>query len=98
MIRLTCNKHPLFQLQYISSWSKALNDVQRQYPSTKGEFLAGMMAMERHHHYLYGRHFYWIIDHQCFDMLLSKRHPNIFVNNWIESILMYDFSVHYMPV
>ena len=97
MIRLTCNKHPLFQLQYISLWSKALNDAQRQYPSTKGEFLAGMMAMERHHHYLYGRHFYWITDHQCIDMLLSKRHPNIFVNNWIESILMYDFSVHYVP-
>ena len=89
--------HPLFRLRFIGFYSKAMNRTQAKYPATRGELLAGMMSMQHFHAYLYGRKFFWLTDHKALARLLHKTPPNLYVANWLETILLYQFEASYMP-
>lgn len=79
--------------QYISFKARALKGAERNYSATKLESLAMVYGCLQFRHYLLGRKFTLITDHQALCHLYNKREPNRISTGWFETLLEFDFDV-----
>ena len=82
---------------YITFISKSLNDAQRNYSATKRELLAIVFALLRLHDYLYLKHFKLLTDHKALTFMLTQRHANRMLRDWLDVINTYDFTIVHCP-
>ena len=59
--------------------------------------LAIKESIEYFHHYLYGKKFTVISDHNALRWLRSIKYPNSRLFNWSLKLSQYDFDVKYLP-
>ena len=85
------------QLHPIGYFSKKLLQYQKNYSSTELECLAIIESIEYWHHYLYGKKFTVITDHQALRWLRNIKKPNSRLFNWSLRLSQYDFNVEYRP-
>jgi len=85
------------QLHPIGFFSKKLLQYQKNYSSTELECLAIIESIEYWHHYLYGRKFKVITDHQALRWLKKIKKPNSRLFNWSLWLSQYEFDIEYRP-
>ncbi|KAI3656138.1 hypothetical protein MP638_003051, partial [Amoeboaphelidium occidentale] len=83
--------------QYISFVSRSLSDSERGYGATKRELLAVVFALGKFRPYLWGTHFTLLTDHKALTFIFTQRHVNQMINNWLDTLLDFDFSVVHCP-
>jgi hypothetical protein len=76
--------------------SKKLNVTQQRWLNTKKELCALVWKLKRFRHYLLGRHFIARVDHKSFVSLIKNK-MIILTEEWIETIIEYNFSTEYLP-
>ncbi|XP_017480324.1 PREDICTED: uncharacterized protein K02A2.6-like [Rhagoletis zephyria] len=84
----------------IAHASKTLNSSQARYSQIEKEALAIIYGVTKFHHYLYGRHFELITDHQALTTLFnpSKRLPVMVLHRlqrWAIVLQAYDYTIHF---
>jgi reverse transcriptase/RNaseH (fragment) len=84
------------ELHPIRYFSKKLLDYQQNYSATELECLAIIEAIEYWHHYLYGRKFTVITDHQALKCLKNIKKPNSRLFNWSYRLSIYNFDIKYI--
>ena len=82
---------------YICLMSKALTPAQRNYPATKKELLAIVLALQHFREWIWGAHFELYTDHMSLVYLLSAKKENQMLSNWFDKLLEYDFSIIHCP-
>ena len=75
--------------------SKATNESQANYGATKLECLAVVWAVDHFCHYLLGKRFALITDHQALQWLFKKPEPSGIFARWIMSLQEYQFTIVY---
>ncbi|RWS01610.1 Retrotransposable element Tf2 protein type 1-like protein [Dinothrombium tinctorium] len=85
------NMHP------VAYFSKKLLSYQQNYSITEIECLAIVEAINFWHHYLYGKNFTVITDHNALKWLKSVKKPNSRLFNWSLKLSQYDFNIKYEP-
>ena len=80
--------------------SRKLHANETAFPSSELETLVVVWAVERLHHYLYGRHFEIRTDHSALKEILTGGRKNSVVlariSRWAARLLPYSFKVHYI--
>jgi hypothetical protein len=83
--------------QPVAFASKTFTDTEASYSNIERECLAVLYGIERFHHYLVGKHFTVITDHQPLEMIFPK--PNRCASPRLRRMLIkthgYDFTVKY---
>ena len=85
------------ELHPVGFFSKKLLDYQLNYSVTELECLAIIEAIEYWHHYLYGKKFTVVTDHQALKWLKNMKKPNSRLFNWSYRLSIYDFDIKYIP-
>ncbi len=93
LFQLDENQKPL----YISFGSRVLRKAERNYGAFKRELLAVVWSLEYYRYYLLGRHFTLYTDHKPLTYIFSQKQNHPVVNNWLETILFYDFTFVHLP-
>lgn len=83
--------------RFISFDSRVLTNSERNYSASKKELLALVYGLNQNFYFLSGRKFIVQTDHQALTFLFTQRHTNLMMNNWLETILSFNFSVIYIP-
>jgi hypothetical protein len=83
--------------RFILFASKSLTEGQRNYSATRRELLAIIFALLRFREYLYLESFQLYTDHKALCYMLTQEHLNNMLNEWIEIILDFDFTIHHKP-
>lgn len=83
------------QCGVITYFSKALDKAQRNYPTTERELLAAHMAVKELQHYLYGKRFTLVTDHQALKSIRNQKDPHQRLARMIADLQGYDFTVVY---
>jgi len=82
----------------ISFANRSLTSTERNYAQTEKEALALVWAVERFHHFLFGRSFELVTDHKALEALFSpKSKPCARIERWVMRIMSYQFKVIYRP-
>ena len=81
----------------VAYFSRQLQGAQKHYSATELEGLAVFKAIHFFSHFLYGRKFDVITDHQALVSLLKSRILNRRLHGWVLQLLDYDFSISYRP-
>jgi hypothetical protein len=78
--------------------SGTLNSQQRNWPAWKREAYGSLKAIQRWQHYVLGREFTLVTDHQANMYLLDplKKHPPI-INNWKIILSQFTYVVEHRP-
>jgi hypothetical protein len=84
-------------INYISFMAQSLQERERKYSATKKELLAIVFALNKFHHYLWGRSFDLFSDHRALTFLHSQQNLNSMMTTWQDTILNYTFTIHYHP-
>ncbi|MGH2639958.1 MAG: reverse transcriptase domain-containing protein, partial [Rhabdochlamydiaceae bacterium] len=84
-------------LQPIAFLSHKMNDAEKNYPVHEQELLAVICALREWRHYLHGRKFKVITDHQSLRYLQTQPHLSPRQVRWSEFLQDYDFDVEYKP-
>lgn len=77
--------------------SRCLNRAEMNYSTTEKECLAVAVFTKYYHHYLYGRKFTVVTDHQALVWLHNTRDPSSRLVRWRLKLLDYDYEVKYRP-
>ena len=83
--------------KYISFKARALKGAERNYSATKLECLAMVYGCLQFRHYVFGRRFTLITDHQALCYLYNRKEPNRISTGWFETLLEFDFDVTHIP-
>jgi hypothetical protein len=84
-------------LQPIAFLSHKMNDHERNYPVHEQELLAVIIALKEWRHYLHGRPFHIITDHQSLRYLSTQPHLSPRQVRWSEFLQQFDFTIEYKP-
>jgi transposase InsO family protein len=92
----------LYQIQegqhrFVSFDSRVLSASERNYSTSKKELLALVYGLNQNFRFLSGRKFIVQTDHQALTFLFTQRNTNPMMNNWLETILSFNFSVVHIP-
>ena len=71
--------------------SKTLNEAQRNYTTTKKEFLVVVYALDKFHAYLIGAEIIIFIDHSALKYLLTKKNSKARLIRWV--LLLQEFNL-----
>lgn len=78
--------------------SKSLSSVEKRYAQTEKEALALVWAVERFHHYLFGRTFELVTDHKPLETIFGpKSKPCARIERWVLRLQSYQYKVIYKP-
>lgn len=78
--------------------SKSLSNVEKRYAQTEKEALALVWAVERFHHYFFGRSFELITDHKPLETIFGpKSKPCPRIERWVMRLQSYRYKVVYKP-
>jgi transposase InsO family protein len=83
--------------RYILFQARSLQDRERRYSATKRELLAIVFALQRFHHYVWGRPFDLFTDHIALTHMFSQKDANTTILGWFDILLAYDFHIHHRP-
>lgn len=78
-------------------YSKTLNTAQRNYSATERELLAAFRATLDLQHYLYGKEFTLVTDHEPLSLLKNNKDPHHRLARWVAQLQMFQFKVVYKP-
>ena len=84
-------------LQPIAFLSHKMNDHERNYPVHEQELLAVIIALKEWRHYLHGRSFKVITDHQSLRYLSTQPHLSPRQIRWSEFLQQFDYEIEYKP-
>jgi hypothetical protein len=84
-------------LQPIAFISHKMNEHERNYPVHEQELLAVVIALKEWRHYLHGRPFRIITDHQSLRYLSTQPHLSPRQVRWSEFLQQFDFEIEYKP-
>jgi len=85
------------RLRPIAFFSKKLSDPERRWAVYEQEVLAILMSLEVWRHYLVGRKFKLITDHQSLIHLKKQRHLSRKQSRWTERLSDFDYEAEYLP-
>lgn len=89
-------KHPdPKQTGVILYHSKTLTETQRRYSATEREALAAFNAIMELQHFLYGKRFTLVTDHQALSLFKNHRDAHHRVARWVAQLQCFDFVVKY---
>ena len=77
----------------IAYYSKCFSRTERNYCTTRREFLAVVSSIKYFHHYLYGRHFTVRSDHGSLRWLMKFKNIEGQIARWLETLASYDFEI-----
>ena len=83
--------------RYISFAARALQSGEKNYGASKRELLAIVFALESFTYYLYANPFTLYTDHRALVYIFTQKHTNAMINNWLETLLAFDFSIVHRP-
>jgi transposase InsO family protein len=83
------------KLHPIGYFSKKLLNYQKNYSITELECLAIIESIEYWHHYLYGKKFSVITDHNALKWLKTIKKPNSRLFNWSLKLSQYNIDIKY---
>lgn len=75
--------------------SRILNSAERNYAPTEGECLAVVWAVKKFRHYLHGRPFEILTDHNALKWLQSARFTNSKLERWALALQEHDYKINY---
>jgi RNase H-like domain found in reverse transcriptase len=81
------------KIRYISFAARALHDGEKGYGATKRELLAIIYALEHFRYYPFGNQFTLFTDHRALTYVFAQKHTNQMINNWLETLLSFDFKI-----
>jgi hypothetical protein len=84
-------------LQPIAFISHKMNDHEKNYPVHEQELLAVVVALKEWRHYLHGRRFRVITDHQSLRYLSTQPHLSPRQIRWSEFLQQFDYEIEYKP-
>lgn len=84
-------------LHPVAYFSRKLLIHQMNYSVSELECLAIVEALDYWYHYLYGKKFTVITDHQALQWLGKIKKPRSRLINWSIKLSQYDFDIHYKP-
>ena len=84
-------------LQPIAFLSHKMNEHERNYPVHEQELLAVIIALKEWRHYLHGRPFKIITDHQSLRYLSTQPHLSPRQVRWSEFLQQFDYEIEYKP-
>jgi hypothetical protein len=84
---------------YICFAARSLTEAERGkgYSATKRELAAVVFALSKFRYYIWGSHFTLYTDHKALTFLFTQRHVNPMLNNWLDQLLDYNFSIVHLP-
>ena len=82
---------------YIAYGARALSGSEKNYGTTKRELLGIIFALEHFRYYLSGQHFKLFTDHKALTFMFTQKHTNQMLNNWLETLLSFDFEPIHRP-
>jgi transposase InsO family protein len=77
--------------------SRSLNAAEGNYSSFHGEMLAAVWSVKQFRHYLHGRHFYLVTDHEPLRYLMTKPDLSGQHARWAMMLAEFDFTVEHRP-
>ena len=77
--------------------SRALSQVEKNYPATKLECLAFVWATAKLHPYLMSNEFDIYKDHYALQWLKSMRTGSALLHRWSAALEEFDFTIHHRP-
>ena len=77
--------------------SRRTSATESKYGATQLEVLAVVWAVKLFHHYLAGRPFKLVTDHQAIKSLMNMQNPPALYARWIMRLLPYEIDVVYKP-
>ena len=77
--------------------SRSNNRAESNYSSYEGECLAAVWAITHFRHYLYGRHFTLVTDHQPLHWLMTSDKLTGKLARWALILQEFDFTIQYRP-
>lgn len=83
--------------RYIRFASRALSSSERNYGAPQRELLAVLFALRSFHVYLFGHKFKVYTDHKSLTYMLGKSKLSSVIQNWMDEILTYDFTMEHLP-
>lgn len=83
--------------RYIRFASRALSSSERNYGAPQRELLAVLFALRSFHVYLFGHKFKVYTDHKSLTYMLKKTKVSSVIQNWMDEILTYDFTMEHLP-
>jgi RNase H-like domain found in reverse transcriptase/Reverse transcriptase (RNA-dependent DNA polymerase)/Integrase zinc binding domain len=83
--------------RYICFASKSLNKGQANYSATKRELLAVVFALQRFRPWIVTRRFELLTDHRALMYMFNADKVNHMVEDWLDVIMSYDFTVTHCP-
>ena len=83
--------------QYIGFVARSLTKSERNYGTTKRELLAIVLALQKFHTYLWGRHLILRTDHKALVFIHTQKDLNAMLTNWFDTIFNYTFTVVHLP-
>ena len=84
-------------LQPIAFLSHKMNQHERNYPVHEQELLAVVVALKEWRHYLHGKKFHVITDHQSLRYLSTQPHLSPRQIRWSEFLQQFDMQTDYRP-
>ena len=85
------------RLRPIAFFSKKLSEQEMRWAVYEQELLAIVLSLEEWRHYLVGRKFKLITDHQSLIHLKKQQHLTSKQSRWIERLSDFDYEAEYLP-
>lgn len=85
------------KLHPVAYFSKKLQPYESNYSISELECLAIVETLDYWHHYLYGKKFTVITDHQALQWLSKMKKPRSRLFKWSLKLGQYDFIIQYKP-
>ena len=82
---------------YISFDSRSLKPSEKNYHANKKELLALVFGLLKNQHILKGRHFTLFSDHRALMFIHSQRNTNVIIENWLDIIGSFNFTITHLP-
>lgn len=76
-------------------WSRSMNGPQQNYSATERELLAAHEAIMELKHYLYGKKFTLVTDHNALSLIHNQKDPHRRLARWVSNLQGYEFDVVY---
>ena len=83
--------------QVIAYWSRQMNKAERRYSTIEREALAVVAAVKEFYHYLYGRPFTLLTDHNPLTSLQGLKDTGGRLTRWLLYLQQFDIKVLYRP-
>lgn len=85
------------RLRPIAFFSKKLSEQEMRWAVYEQELLAIVLSLEEWRHYLVGRKFKLITDHQSLIHLKKQQHLSSKQSRWVERLSDFDYEAEYLP-